>query len=68
MKQTILRSPMCSVCGAPGAKRGNKRGITRPLNYACKTKGCPHSKPTELSKFEGISTMEAYGRAISRPT
>jgi hypothetical protein len=68
MKQTILRAPMCSICGAPGAKRGNKRGVTRPVYYACKTKGCPHATPTELSKFEGISTIEAYGRTMCRPT
>lgn len=68
MKQTILRAPMCSICGAPGARRGNKRGVTRPLYYACATKGCPHSTPTELSKFEGITTMEAYGRPMARPT
>lgn len=66
MRQTILRSPVCRVCGAPGAKRGNKRGVTRPVYYACKTKGCPHSAPTELSRFEGISTIEAYGRMTSR--
>ena len=67
MRQAIMRSPVCSICGAPGAKSGNKRGVTRPVYYACQTKGCAHSTPTELSKFEGISTIEAYGRPMGRP-
>jgi hypothetical protein len=59
---------MCSICGAPGSKKGNKRGVTRPVFYACPTKGCPHAKPTELSRFEGITTIEAYGRTMCRPS
>ena len=63
LRQTILRAPMCSLCGAAGAKRGNKRGVTRPVYYACPTKGCPHSTPTELSRF-GSTACKSLHRCL----
>jgi hypothetical protein len=60
-----LRSPMCSICGSPGKKKGGVRSETNPRVYyarhwVCSNARCPNrDKPQSMHAFEG--TVRPFG-------
>jgi len=58
MKKVNLRSPMCSICGSPGKKKGGIKSPTNPRvfyerYYVCSNQHCPNAdKPQSMRAFE----------------
>ena len=60
MRKVNVSSPMCSICGAPGRKRGGVKSETNARvfyerYYVCSNPHCPNrDKPQGMRAFEGM--------------